>query len=157
MCGVLESKGWNLARVTGSHRIFVRPGSNIRITVPVHGNRTLKIGLQRAITQLAGIGESELSGEQANHGCFATGNFREEGQARMYGGGIVFSILPLFGSPAPGKWLLSQHIEYACKLKGHRCHLKTLSQGAKSSDPSENLTTSLPMLCHQSTKLGEMR
>ena len=26
MCQLLEGKGWRLARVTGSHHIFVRPG-----------------------------------------------------------------------------------------------------------------------------------
>ena len=60
MCSILESGGWSLARVTGSHRIFVRAGSNLRITVPVHGNRDLKLGLQRAIMKLAGIAETEL-------------------------------------------------------------------------------------------------
>ncbi len=62
ICGLLESKGWNLARVTGSHHIFVRPDSNVRITVPVHGNRDLKLGLQRAIMKLAGITENDLCG-----------------------------------------------------------------------------------------------
>ncbi len=60
ICTIRESKGWNLARVTGGHHIFVRPSSNLRISVPVHGNRDLKVGLQRAIMKLAGIGETEL-------------------------------------------------------------------------------------------------
>jgi predicted RNA binding protein YcfA (HicA-like mRNA interferase family) len=60
MCKIIESKGWELARVTGSHRIFVKAGKNIRLTVPVHGNRDLKIGLQRAIMRIAGIKEGEL-------------------------------------------------------------------------------------------------
>lgn len=60
MCRILEAKGWKLARVTGSHRIFVTAGKNVRISVPVHGNRDLKIGLQRAIMKLAGIKEEEL-------------------------------------------------------------------------------------------------
>jgi len=42
MSSLLEKKGWTLARVTGSHHIFVRDGSNLRITVPVHGNHDLK-------------------------------------------------------------------------------------------------------------------
>lgn len=62
MCNLLESKGWTLARVTGSHHIFIRSGSNLRITVPVHGNRDLKLGLQRAIMKLARIAEEELRG-----------------------------------------------------------------------------------------------
>jgi predicted RNA binding protein YcfA (HicA-like mRNA interferase family) len=45
MSSLLEKKGWTLVRVTGSHHIFTRPGSNLRITVPVHGNRGLKVGL----------------------------------------------------------------------------------------------------------------
>ncbi|WP_208596650.1 type II toxin-antitoxin system HicA family toxin [Desulfonatronum thiosulfatophilum] len=49
-----------MARVTGSHHIFVQSGSNLRITVPVHANRDLKIGLQRAIMKQAGIAEEEL-------------------------------------------------------------------------------------------------
>ncbi|MBN1507935.1 MAG: type II toxin-antitoxin system HicA family toxin [Sedimentisphaerales bacterium] len=60
MCKLLETKGWRLARVTGSHHIFVISGRNIRISVPVHGNQDPKIGLQKAIVGLAGIGEEEL-------------------------------------------------------------------------------------------------
>ena len=60
MCRLLEAKGWTLARTTGSHRIFVRQGSNLRITVPVHANRDLKLGLQRAIMKLAKISEEDL-------------------------------------------------------------------------------------------------
>jgi len=53
-------KGGVLSRVSGSHHIFTRPGSNLRITVPVHGNRDLKSGLQRAIMKQSGISEDEL-------------------------------------------------------------------------------------------------
>jgi predicted RNA binding protein YcfA (HicA-like mRNA interferase family) len=60
MSALLEERGWTLARVTGSHHIFTRQGSTLRITVPVHANRDLKTGLQRAIMKLAGISEEEL-------------------------------------------------------------------------------------------------
>ena len=60
LCQILEGKGWRLARVTGSYHIFVHQGSNLRITVPVHGNQDLKSGLQRAIMKLAGATEDEL-------------------------------------------------------------------------------------------------
>jgi predicted RNA binding protein YcfA (HicA-like mRNA interferase family) len=60
MCKLLEIKGWKLARVTGSHHIYVKSGQNIRITVPIHGNRDLKIGLQRSIMKYADIQEHEL-------------------------------------------------------------------------------------------------
>jgi predicted RNA binding protein YcfA (HicA-like mRNA interferase family) len=60
MCQILESKGWALARITGSHHIYIKEGRDLRITVPVHRNQDLKLGLQRAIMRLVGIGEHEL-------------------------------------------------------------------------------------------------
>ena len=60
MCRALLAKGWQLARTTASHHIFVIPGRNVRISVPVHGNQDLKIGLQKAIMRLAEIKEEEL-------------------------------------------------------------------------------------------------
>jgi predicted RNA binding protein YcfA (HicA-like mRNA interferase family) len=60
MCKLLEDKGWNLARITGSHHIYLTEGRNIRITIPVHGNQDLKTGLQKFIMKLANISEEEL-------------------------------------------------------------------------------------------------
>jgi len=60
MSSLLDKKGWTLARFTGSHHVFTRPGSNLRITVPVHGEDDLKAGLQRAIMKQAGIFEEGL-------------------------------------------------------------------------------------------------
>lgn len=60
LCKILEMKGWQLTRVTGSHHIYTKSGSNLRITVPVHSNRDLKIGLLKAIMKMAGITEDEL-------------------------------------------------------------------------------------------------
>ncbi len=60
MCVLIKRKGWTLARVEGSHHIFTKTGSNLRITVPVHGNRDLKSGLQRSIMKHSGISENEL-------------------------------------------------------------------------------------------------
>ena len=37
-----------------------KPGENIRISIPVHGNQPLKIGLQRHLMKIAEIDESEL-------------------------------------------------------------------------------------------------
>ena len=47
--------GWTLERVQGSHQIFVKKGETVRISVPVHGNRPLKKGLQAHLTKLAGL------------------------------------------------------------------------------------------------------
>jgi len=59
-CKILESHGWELKRITGSHHIYARVGDTARITVPVHGNTLLKIGLQKYLMKIAGIDESEL-------------------------------------------------------------------------------------------------
>ena len=60
MCQILDGKGWTLARITGSHHIFIKDGLNLRITVPVHRNQDLKLGLHRALMRLSGIDEEEL-------------------------------------------------------------------------------------------------
>ena len=54
-CRVLEKNGWTLQRVQGSHHIYAKPGSAVRISVPVHRSRTLKTGLQRFLSKLAGL------------------------------------------------------------------------------------------------------
>ncbi len=59
-CSLLESKGWELKRVNGSHHIYAKAGNTARISVPVHGNTPLKIGLQRHVMKIAIIDESEL-------------------------------------------------------------------------------------------------
>lgn len=60
MCRLLEMRGWELKRVNGSHHIYAKPGSVLRISVPVHGDSALKIGLQKQIMKMADIGEAEL-------------------------------------------------------------------------------------------------
>ena len=56
----VQRKGWVLARVHGSHHIFVFEGRRERIVIPIHGNRPLKIGLLRALMRIAGLEEDEL-------------------------------------------------------------------------------------------------
>jgi predicted RNA binding protein YcfA (HicA-like mRNA interferase family) len=60
LCRLLEIKGWELKRVNGSHHIYAKPGSLLRISVPVHGDNALKIGLQKQIMKMADIDEAEL-------------------------------------------------------------------------------------------------
>jgi predicted RNA binding protein YcfA (HicA-like mRNA interferase family) len=57
---LVESKGWALLRITGSHHIYGRQGSIVRLSIPIHGNKPLKIGLQRHLMKAAGLTESEL-------------------------------------------------------------------------------------------------
>jgi predicted RNA binding protein YcfA (HicA-like mRNA interferase family) len=46
---LLESKGYRLARVSGSHHIFVKPGVP-HVNIPVHGNQ-VKHGYYRRAEQ----------------------------------------------------------------------------------------------------------
>jgi predicted RNA binding protein YcfA (HicA-like mRNA interferase family) len=57
---LLQQKGWEHKRTHGSHHIFAKPGHIERISVPVHGNQPLKLGLLRHQMKIAGIDESEL-------------------------------------------------------------------------------------------------
>jgi predicted RNA binding protein YcfA (HicA-like mRNA interferase family) len=56
----VQRKGWSLARVQGSHHIFVMPGRRERIVIPIHGNRPLKIGLLRSLMKIADLAEDDL-------------------------------------------------------------------------------------------------
>lgn len=52
---ILIQHGWIVQRITGSHHILTKANSDIRLSVPVHGNKSLKIGLQKALLKLAEI------------------------------------------------------------------------------------------------------
>jgi predicted RNA binding protein YcfA (HicA-like mRNA interferase family) len=57
---MIERRGWQLLRVSGSHHIYGKPGSIVRLSVPIHGNRPLKTGLLRHLAKLAEIPDEEL-------------------------------------------------------------------------------------------------
>lgn len=57
---VLQRKGWVLKRINGSHHIFSKPGQTEIISVPVHNNEQLKIGLLKKLMSIAGVSEEEL-------------------------------------------------------------------------------------------------
>lgn len=59
-CRVLEAQGWKLVRIRGSHLIYMKADSNFLVSVPVHGDTSLKRGLQSHLMKLVGIHESEL-------------------------------------------------------------------------------------------------
>lgn len=54
---LLERHGWILMRIHGSHHIYGKEGSPVRISVPIHGNKSLKIGLLRHLLKMAGLPE----------------------------------------------------------------------------------------------------
>ena len=57
----LERHGWRLLRISGSHHIYGKAGSAVRLSIPVHGNASLKIGLLRHLAKLAEVPEDELN------------------------------------------------------------------------------------------------
>jgi predicted RNA binding protein YcfA (HicA-like mRNA interferase family) len=57
---VVEHQGWELLRVHGSHHIYGKPGSAVRLTIPMHENQVLVDGLQHHIMVMAGLTETDL-------------------------------------------------------------------------------------------------
>ncbi len=57
---LLNSKGWSLARVKGSHHIMTKEGEENILTIPVHSNKPLKIGLLRALMKQASLEDNDL-------------------------------------------------------------------------------------------------
>ncbi|MFO1433127.1 MAG: type II toxin-antitoxin system HicA family toxin [Candidatus Competibacteraceae bacterium] len=58
---LLEKKGWKLVRVNGSHHVYMKAGNPARISIPIHRNEDLKVGLLKHFMKVAGIDESELT------------------------------------------------------------------------------------------------
>lgn len=57
---MIERRGWQLLRISGSHHIYGKLGSVVRLSVPIHGNRPLKTGLLRHLAKLAENPDAEL-------------------------------------------------------------------------------------------------
>jgi predicted RNA binding protein YcfA (HicA-like mRNA interferase family) len=57
---LVERRGWQLLRIAGSHHIYGRAGSVVRLSIPIHGNRPLKIGLLRHLAKLVEIPDDDL-------------------------------------------------------------------------------------------------
>jgi predicted RNA binding protein YcfA (HicA-like mRNA interferase family) len=60
---VVEHHGWVPLRVHGSHHIYGKEGSVVRLVIPMHENRPLKAGLSRHILEMAGLSEEDLQGK----------------------------------------------------------------------------------------------
>ena len=58
---VVERAGWSLLRINGSHHIYGKPGSAVRLSVPVHGAQNLKTGLLRHLIKVAGLDEKDFA------------------------------------------------------------------------------------------------
>jgi predicted RNA binding protein YcfA (HicA-like mRNA interferase family) len=60
MARLVEQHGRSLLRINGSHHIYGRAGSIVRLSIPIHANRPLKTGLLRHLLKQAGIAEADL-------------------------------------------------------------------------------------------------
>ena len=57
---ILERNGWNLLRIQGSHHIYGKIGSDVRLSVPVHKNQDLKLGLLKHLLKSANLTDEDL-------------------------------------------------------------------------------------------------
>ena len=57
---LLEKYGWKLLRINGSHHVYTKPGNPARISVPIYGNKPLKVGLLKHFMKVAERNEAEL-------------------------------------------------------------------------------------------------
>jgi len=60
LCKILEKNGWELKRVTGSHHIYFKKGTDVILSIPVHSNRDLPKGTLKSIMKDAGLTEEDL-------------------------------------------------------------------------------------------------
>jgi predicted RNA binding protein YcfA (HicA-like mRNA interferase family) len=60
LCSLLEQRGWQLKTIKGNHHVYMKPGKKERLSVPVHGNKDLKLGMLKAMMKVSEIEESEL-------------------------------------------------------------------------------------------------
>jgi predicted RNA binding protein YcfA (HicA-like mRNA interferase family) len=68
---LLEANGWDLLRIQGSHHIYGQAGNPARISVPIHRNQDMKIGLLRNLLKTAGLlsmfeGKSDRSTDESD-------------------------------------------------------------------------------------------
>jgi predicted RNA binding protein YcfA (HicA-like mRNA interferase family) len=57
---MVERHGWSLLRVQGSHHIYGKATSTVRLSIPVHGNQPLKRGFLALMAKLVGLEESAV-------------------------------------------------------------------------------------------------
>lgn len=55
MLRLLREHGWQVVRIRGSHHILNKKNAKVILTVPVHGNKTLRKGTQEFLLKQAGI------------------------------------------------------------------------------------------------------
>lgn len=59
-CKILEQHGWILVRISGSHHIYRKKGEKFAISVPVHNNENLKLGILKDMIKKANLTEDDF-------------------------------------------------------------------------------------------------
>lgn len=57
---IVEKRGWTLLRIQGSHHIYGKTVSIVRLSIPIHKNQALKIGLLKHLLKQADLKEEDL-------------------------------------------------------------------------------------------------
>ncbi|MCC6917946.1 MAG: type II toxin-antitoxin system HicA family toxin [Alphaproteobacteria bacterium] len=57
---LVEKRGWTLLRTAGSHHIYGKAGEIARLSIPFHGSKPLKAGLQRHLMKLVELTDADL-------------------------------------------------------------------------------------------------
>jgi len=57
---IIERRDWTLLRVSGSHHIYGKSGSTVRLSIPIHGSKPLKTGLLRHLAKLAELSDEDF-------------------------------------------------------------------------------------------------
>ena len=57
---LVERHGWQLLRVRGSHHVYGKPGTVVRLSIPIHANTALKAGLLKHLLKMAGLEEADI-------------------------------------------------------------------------------------------------
>jgi predicted RNA binding protein YcfA (HicA-like mRNA interferase family) len=60
LCKILEQNNWLLVRINGSHYVYRKKGEHFAISVPVHKNEDLKIGILKSLMKQANLTEEDL-------------------------------------------------------------------------------------------------
>ncbi len=57
---VIKRFGWEYKRTTAFHHLDHKPGNPFNISIPIHNNKQLKIGLQARQMKIASVTEEDL-------------------------------------------------------------------------------------------------
>ncbi|MDO9104124.1 MAG: type II toxin-antitoxin system HicA family toxin [Methylovulum sp.] len=57
---LIEKRGWRLVRINGSHHVYMKTGNPNRLSIPVHRNEDLKMGLLKHFMKVVGVAEDDL-------------------------------------------------------------------------------------------------